>query len=110
MKKLLAVTLLTAALTAGSAMAQSSFTTRLVRQRTNAPVGRYEQNEGSIQRGFRMGGPLNMVNPAASAEYGTGEEFVVNRPEHEQEPQQGLRTRGAARPQPVALRLFSIPF
>lgn len=87
------------------AMAQD-FAARVPRApAATAPGGAVAASEGAIQRGARLGNPAQMVNPAAPAEYGTGEEFVEY---YEGDP--FLRPRDGSRERPVALRLLSIPF
>jgi len=61
--------------------------------------------EGSLQRGVRVGNPLQMINPLAPAKYGDGSDFVTARDEDP-----GLRPRDTSRPLPIGLRLFSITF
>jgi len=104
-KTFLCAMLAGAALT-GSAVAQD-FVARVPRApRVSAPPGGpTAASEGAIQRGARLGNPVQMANPAAPAVYGTGEEFVEYR---ENDP--FLRPRDPSREHPVALRLFSIAF
>ena len=96
----------TAAVLAGSAFAQS--TTNLsapaVQRRTLPPVSA-TQTEGGLQRGARLGNPLQMFNPFASQKYGDGREFVTPRDEGI-----GQRPLDRSRPQAIGLRLFSFSF
>jgi len=104
-KTFLTVMLAGAALTC-SAAAQD-FVARVPRgPRVTAPTGGTRAaTEGALQRGARVGNPVQMVNPGAPAAYGTGEEFIEYR---ENDP--FLRPRDPSREHPVALRLFSIAF
>jgi hypothetical protein len=61
--------------------------------------------EGSIQRGVRMGNVLQLINPFAPKEYGSGEEFEVRH-----NIQQGQHTRARPATAPMAWRLFSFSF
>jgi hypothetical protein len=94
----------TAALLVGSAFAQSTISAPNVHRHTYAPATHFE-SEGALQRGVRVGNPVQMVNPAAPAEYGDGRDFVTDR---DQDP--GLRPNDTSRPFPIGLRLFSIRF
>ncbi len=63
--------------------------------------------EGAIQRGVRLGNPLQLINPMAPSEYGSGRDFVVYRAQGG-----SSHTRHADRPAdaPVAWKLFSFTF
>lgn len=101
MKKLLIFA--AGAFLAGSALAQSKIAAPTVRREALPPVSPASQSEGSLQRGVRLGNPLQMFNPFAPSRYGDGHEFVTPRNAN-----QGLRPRD--NPHSVGLRLFSIAF
>jgi len=101
MKKLLVFA--AGAFLAGSALAQSRIAAPTVHREAIPPVSPAAQSEGSLQRGVRLGNPLQMFNPLAPARYGDGREFVTPRYVN-----QGQRPRD--NPRAVGLRLFSIAF
>jgi hypothetical protein len=103
MKKLL-IFAATACL-AGSAFGQGRISAPVVHRRALPPVNPAAQSEGSLQRGVRLGNPVQMFNPVAPAEYGDGHEFVTPRGDDP-----GLRPRDTSRNFPIALRLFSVAF
>ena len=94
------------ALLAGSALAQGDIRTPVVRRQALPPVNRAAETEGGLQRGVRVGNPLQMLNPFAPAEYGDGTDFVTVRDEGPST----LRQHDRSRTHPVGLRLFSIAF
>ncbi len=76
----------------------------MVRRETLPPANPAAQSEGGIQRGFRLGNPLQMFNPFAPSIYGQGREFLTA---HDA----GTALRhGRYRAYPMGLRLFSIAF
>ena len=94
------------ALLAGSAFAQApeaNISAPTVQRRALPPVSA-AQTEGGLQRGVRLGNPVQMFNPFAPAEYGSGRDFVSPRDE------ETARPRDRVQPRPVALRLFSFSF
>ena len=93
------------AILAGSALGQGNITAPTVRRNALPPVNSAAQSEGSLQRGVRLGSPLQMFNPFAPREYGDGRDFVAPR---DQDP--GLRPRDRSRAFPIGLRLVSIAF
>jgi hypothetical protein len=103
MKKL--ILFAAAACLAGSAFGQGHISAPTVRRRALPPVNPAAQSEGSLQRGVRLGNPVEMFNPVAPAEYGDGREFVTARGDDP-----GLRPRDTSRNFPIALRLFSVAF
>lgn len=90
---------------AGSALAQGNITAPTVRRNALPPVNSAAQSEGSLQRGVRLGNPLQMFNPFAAGVYGDGREFVTPR-----DTDPGLKPRDRSRNFPIGLRLFSIAF
>jgi len=92
------------AVLAGSALAQGDISAPTVQRRTLPPVSSAAQSEGSVQRGVRLGNVLQLLNPFAPVEYGSGQGFVTPREE------EGARHRDRSGPSPVGLRLFSIAF
>ncbi len=62
------------------------------------------QVQGGIVEGVRSGNPLQMVNPLAPREYGSGQRFVSV---HDDDPQQGPKNYNAHSPGWV---LFSVEF
>ena len=99
-----------AALVAGSALAQgtnvSANITAPAVPRRSLPPQNPAQTEGALQRGIRLGNPAQMFNPFASQKYGTWQEFVTPREEHDI----GQRPRDNSRPQAVGLRLVTFTF
>jgi hypothetical protein len=96
----------TGALLAGTAIAApEAISTTVVHHRTIVPVSDAVRTEGALQRGVRVGNPMQMINPRAPGEYGDGREFITPRYQDA-----GLRPRDASRSFPIGLRLFSIPF
>lgn len=61
--------------------------------------------EGGLNRGARKGSVVQMFNPFAPREFGTGAEFVEDR---QNDP--FLRPRDPSREHPIALRLFAFEF
>jgi len=107
MKKLVLFAIFaTGAVLAGSAHAQGNIAAPTVRRQALPPVNRAAQTEGGLQRGVRLGNPVQMFNPFAPAEYGDGREFVAT---HDEGPTT-LRPRDRSRTHPMGLRLFSIAF
>ncbi|HEX4086376.1 MAG TPA: hypothetical protein VHY22_15785 [Chthoniobacteraceae bacterium] len=105
MKKTLLI-LAASALIAGPALAQGdNISTTAMRRNTLPPVSR-EQSEGALQRGFRLGNPLEMLNPLAPARYGRGTDFTVERQYHDQT----LRPRDRSRTYISGVRLLSFTF
>lgn len=105
MKKTLLISLLIGA-GAASAVAQD-FRAPLQRrpQVSTPPVAPRIIREGGINRGIRKGNVVQMVNPFAPREYGTGAEFVEDRIDDP-----FLRPRDPSREHPIALRLFAFEF
>jgi hypothetical protein len=94
------------AVLAGSALAQgNNLTAPAVQRRALPPPNAAAQSEGSLQRGVRIGNPLQMFSPFAPAEYGDGREFVTPRDQDHT-----LQPRDRSRAIPIGLRLFSIAF
>ena len=94
------------ALVAGSAFAQgNNLYAPTTHRNTLPPANIPSQTEGSLQRGVRVGNPVQMFSPFAPAQYGDGHEFVTPRDQD-----QGLRPRDNSRNFPIGLRLFSISF
>jgi len=102
MKKL--IVFAAGALIAGSAFAQGNISAPVVPRRTLPPVSA-PQAEGGLQRGVRVGNPVQMFNPFAPARYGEGREFVAPRDEYVE-----VRPRSQARTAAVGLKLFSFSF
>lgn len=97
------------AVLAGSALAQgpaqaNNISAPVVRRQAVPPVNVPAQSEGSIQRAVRLGNPLELFNPMAPVEYGSGRDFTTPREED------GPRRRDRSGPSPVGLRLFTITF
>jgi len=92
------------ALLACSALAQGDFSTRAVHRNVIPPPSGAER-EGSLQRGFRLGNPLQLLNPFAPRRYGSGTDFLVPRDQDS-----GLRRRDTSREYPVGVRLVTITF
>jgi hypothetical protein len=103
MKKL--IIFAAAAALAGSAFAQGNISAPRVRREALPPVHAAAQSEGGLQRGFRVGNPLQMFSPFAPREYGYGQDFVTARGQD-----QGLRPRDTSRSFPIGLRLFTVAF
>jgi len=101
------IILATGVLLAGSCLGQGniSVSAPAVRRNTLPPVAPAPQAEGSLQRGVRVGNPLQIINPFAPAVYGDGRAFLAPRYQDS-----GLRPRDTSRSFPVGLRLFSIGF
>ena len=94
------------ALLAASALAQGdNISAPAVQRRTLPPPNSAAQSEGSLQRGARLGNPLQMFSPFAPARYGDGREFVTER-----YTDRALQPRDRSRPFPIVLRLFSVSF
>ncbi len=89
---------------AGSALAQGDISAPVVRHRALPPLSP-SQSEGGLQRGVRVGNPLQMFNPLAPAEFGSGRDFVTPRDAAAAQPR-----NGHVRPVGVGLRLFSFWF
>ncbi len=90
---------------AGSAFAQGNSISAPVVQRHALPPLNPAQSEGAVQRGFRVGNPLQMINPLAPARYGSGTDFVTPPDKEKVRPRNGHTT-----PEAPALRLFSFSF
>jgi hypothetical protein len=100
------VTFATAALLAGSALAQGNNISAPIVPRRALPPVNPAPAEGGLQRGARLGHPLEMFSPFAPVEYGDGQDYVTPRDENT-----GINPgRGTNRPAPVGLRLFTITF
>jgi len=100
------ITFATAAMLAGSSFAQGNNISAPVVHRRALPPVNPSQAEGGLQRGARLGNPLEMFSPFAPAEYGDGQEYVTPRDENT-----GINPgHGANRPAPVGLRLFTVVF
>ncbi len=93
-----------AAFLTASALAQGNFSAPIVRRETLPPVNAAAQSEGGLQRGFRLGNPLQMFNPFAPGFYGEGREFIST---HDAGT---ALLHGRYRAYPMGLRLFSIAF
>ncbi len=107
MKKLLISTSATL-LMVGSIFAQSgqsSISAPRVRRETLPATNPAAQSEGSLQRSARVGSPLQLLNPFAPADYGSGTDFVADRDQPAD-----LHPRDRSRTVPIAIRLFSIAF
>jgi hypothetical protein len=87
----------------GSAFAQGNISAPVVQRHALPPLSP-AQSEGSLQRGVRLGSPLQMINPFAPAEYGSGRDFLA--PRSEVVGRQGRRSG----PSPLGLRLISFSF
>jgi hypothetical protein len=106
MKTLIA--LATVAALSASALAQGdnlNLNAPTVQRHALPPVNSSAQSEGSLQRGVRVGNPLQMFSPFAPVEYGNGREFVTARDQDH-----ALQPRDHSRAFPIGLRLFSIAF
>lgn len=91
---------------AASAFAQDFRAPLQPRQQVSVPpIAPRIIREGSINRGLRKGNLLQMVNPFAPRDFGTGAEFVEDR---QNDP--FLRPRDPSREHPIALRLFAFEF
>lgn len=104
--KTLLLTLAASLLLTGAALAQGSITRPLAHRRALPPAAPAPQSEGALQRGVRVGNPLQMLNPLAPPEYGDGSDLVVTR-DDAQDAELRIRLHP---PKPIALRLFSIAF
>ena len=104
MKKL--VIFAAGAFLAGSALGQGNISAPTVRRQALPPVNRAAESEGGLQRGVRLGNPVQMLNPFAPAEYGDGSDFVAT---HDEGPST-LRPRDRSRTHPMGLRLLSFAF
>ena len=93
----------TSAVLTGSALAQGNFSAPVTQRKALPPLSP-EQSEGALQRGMRLGNPLQMISPFAPVEYGTGRDFLT--PSNEVAGRQGKRS-GAS---PLGLRLISFSF
>jgi hypothetical protein len=90
---------------AGSAFGQgNNISAPVVRRTALPPVNPAAVSEGGIQRGFRVGNPIQMFNPVAPREYGEGRDLVVTRDVGSTLP------HDRARAYPIGLRLFTIAF
>ena len=74
----------------------TTFTSRnhTVRERTRvvtAPVAIGPRTDGIIPRAIRSGNPLQMVNPAAPAEYGSGQDVTRHEVDDPGQRPQGLK-------------------
>ena len=104
-KTLLIAFLCTLALPAFS----QTFTARYGRrpQRPAPPVVE-PRDEGAIQRAVRKGNPLQLINPLAPKEFGSGETVVVYQGQGDPTPDSDQRHN--PQPRPVAVRLLSFFF
>ncbi len=57
----------------------------------NAPVAIGPRTDGVVPRAIRSGNPLQMINPAAPAEYGTGQDVTRREVDDPNQRPQGLR-------------------
>lgn len=81
---------------AGGRKTTTTFTSRRtsVRERNrvnNAPVAIGPRTDGIIPRAVRSGNPLQMINPAAPAEYGSGQDVTRHEGDDPFQRAQGLR-------------------
>jgi hypothetical protein len=99
MKKLLIVVSASVSITAGTALAQEFTTTPRVAPQTEPPRPLVEQNSNSSWFKKFQAAPnkLQLLNPNAPRQYGSGEQVVVADPQDPKE-------------KPKFLRLFSIAF
>jgi hypothetical protein len=99
MKKLLIVVSASVSMTAGTALAQEFTTTPRVAPQPEAPRPLVEQNSNSSWFKKFQAAPnkLQLLNPNAPRQYGSGEQVVVADPQDPKE-------------KPKFLRLFSIAF
>jgi hypothetical protein len=82
MKKLAIGILLAFAATAGAQTLRAPVSKKQTKKVAAPPVVQKEQVEGVLPRAFQPGGnPLQMLNPAAPAKYGTAEQHVMIDPE-----------------------------
>ena len=82
MKKLAIGILLAFAATAGAQSMRAPVVKKQVKKVAPPPVVYRESVEGVLPRAFQPGGnPLQMLNPAAPAKYGTAEQHVIIDPE-----------------------------
>lgn len=72
------------------------------------PPFRTPQGEGAIQRAVRVGNPLQLINPLAPKEYGSGEDVLVYQTEAAPAPDPQQRHNPQARP--IGVRLFTFFF
>jgi len=100
--KTLIILAATAALTASGIAKGDNLSAPTVPRRTVQPQPG-PANEGAIQRAARIGNPLQLTNPFAPTEYGSGRAFVTNSNATEV-------TRPQSHARPIGLRLFSITF
>lgn len=94
----------TAAVIAGSALAQGNLSAPIVQRRALPPLSP-AQSEGSLQRGARIGNPLQMINPFAPAQYGSVTDFLTPADTSKVQPR-----KGHMRPEAVGFRLISFSF
>jgi hypothetical protein len=90
---------------AGSCLGQGNISAPTVTRHALPPVNSAARTEGGLQRGVRLGNPLQMFSPFAPAEYGQGRELVTARDQD-----LGLRPRDRSRAFPIGLRLISFAF
>ncbi len=93
------------AVLAGSALGQGNNISAPVVQRNALPPLSPAQSEGGLQRGVRVGNPLQMINPAAPVKYGSGRDFVTPKDEAPLRP-----SNGHGHTEAPGLRLFSFTF
>ena len=104
-KTLLTVFLCTLALPAFS----QTFTARAGRPgQRPAPAPIEPREEGAINRAVRKGNPLQLLNPLAPREFGSGETVVVYQAPGDATPDPDQRHN--PQPRPVAVRLLSFFF
>ena len=108
-KTLLIVSLCTLALPAFSQTSTQNFTARYGRraQRATPPTAE-PRDEGAIQRAVRKGNPLQLINPFAPKEFGSGQDMVVY--QEPQGPAPDPEQRHNPQPRPVGVRLLSFFF
>jgi len=105
-KTLLTVFLCTLALPAFS---QTFTATRSGRRAQRpAPAVTEPREEGSLQRAVRKGNPLQLINPLAPKEFGSGESVIVYQAPGDPTPDPDQRHN--PQPRPVAVRLLSFFF
>jgi len=105
MKKILILAAFAVLASPAFAAQGNNITVPVVPRKTLPPASTAVRTEGALQRGVRIGNPVQMFNPFAPGGYGDGREFVTPRDEDP-----GLRPRDKSRAFPIGLRLFSVAF
>jgi hypothetical protein len=81
MKSYLGILMIVLTATASAQTFQAPATRKTIKRPTQAPPVYKENVQGVLPRAFRGGNPLQMLNPAAPAKYGTAAQSVVFDPD-----------------------------